>query len=76
MQVDLFLETYTDLEFREIIKFYRSPIGRKTIQSMPEISRKGLERGAAIGKSLTESPKVQAMLSDKIKLLIAEGKLR
>jgi len=75
MQADLFMETYTESELLEIMKFGRSPLGKKTIQGLPEITRKGMERGAAIGESLAESPKFQKMLDDKVGRLMAEGKL-
>lgn len=75
MQVNLFMETFTESELREMLKFYRTPIGRKIIQRLPETVRKGMERGAAIGRSVGDSPKYHKMISDKIKQLEAEGKL-
>jgi hypothetical protein len=75
MQADIFMETYTESELREIMNFYRTPIGKKTIQSLPEVTRKGMERGMAIGRSLADSPKFREMLKDKIERLIADGKL-
>ena len=75
MQVGLFMETYTESELRELVKFYRTPIGKKAIQTLPEITRKGIERGATIGQGLMDSPKVQKMINDKFDRLKAEGKL-
>jgi len=75
MQVDLFMETYTETELREIMKFYRTPVGKKSIRSLPKIIQKGMERGAAIGKSLADSPKFKELLNEKINRLKAEGKL-
>jgi hypothetical protein len=75
MQVNLFMETYTESELREIIKFYRTPIGRKAIQTFPEVSRKGMERGADIGGSLAGTPKFKELLDAKLGQLVAEGKL-
>jgi hypothetical protein len=74
-QADIFMETYTESELRELVKFYRTPIGKKAIQTLPEITRKGIERGTTIGQSLIDSPKVQKMINDKFDQLKAEGKL-
>lgn len=75
MQVDLFMETYTESELREIMKFCSTPLGKKTIQGLPEITRKGMERGVAIGESIAESPKFRQMFDEKVNRLKSEGKL-
>ncbi len=75
MALDIIMETYTESEIREIVKFYRSPVGKKAVAVMPEVIRKGMERGAAIGQSLGDSPKFEKMLADKVAQFKAEGKL-
>lgn len=75
MQTDLLMETYTESELRKLVKFYRTPIGKKVVKETPAMMLKGMKRGAAIGQSLGDSPKYREMLSDKINQLKAEGKL-
>jgi uncharacterized protein len=48
--VKLYAEIYSEEELRELIAFYRSPIGRKTLAKMPEIMRRGGELGAQWAK--------------------------
>lgn len=74
-QVDIFIETYTAQEMQEIINFYNTPVGKKTIKTLPDVMRKGGERGMAIGQNMAASPKYKKMMEDKIAKLKKEGKL-
>lgn len=67
--VELVLPVYdkyfTQDEIREIIKFYESPVGKKTIQNMPSLMREAMEVGQRWGMSLAE--RVQKRMDAKKK---------
>jgi len=42
----LYMEQFTEPEIEELVKFYSTPIGQKTIKAMPEL----MARGAIIGQ--------------------------
>ena len=44
----VYAEEFTEAELRELIAFYRTPLGRKLAERTPELSRKGAEAGAAV----------------------------
>jgi hypothetical protein len=53
--IKIYAETFTEIELREINKFYRTPIGQKTIQIMPELMAKGAYLGSQrITKNMKE----------------------
>mgnify|MGYP001273968172 FL=1 len=41
--IELYMSVYTKEEVNELIKFYQSPIGQKTIEKMPVIMEKSTE---------------------------------
>lgn len=43
--VRLYRESYTESELRELIAFYRTPIGQKTVELMPRLMQQGAEIG-------------------------------
>lgn len=43
--VKLYMDTFTEKELREIAAFYKTPVGRKAIATMPELMQKGAEIG-------------------------------
>ena len=75
IQIELLMDTYTINEIQELINFYNTPIGKKTIKVMPDITKKSMERGAVIGQNVGNSPKVKEMMDNKIARLKKEGKL-
>ncbi|HVR96351.1 MAG TPA: DUF2059 domain-containing protein [Thermoanaerobaculia bacterium] len=44
--IDLYMETFTEPELRELITFYKTPIGKKALQQMPVLMQKGAMIGA------------------------------
>jgi hypothetical protein len=44
--VDLYTAAFTEVELRELLAFYKSPIGQKALKQMPVL----FERGAKIGE--------------------------
>ena len=63
--IQLYISVYTEEEVNELIAFYESPIGRKTIEKMPLL----MEKSMAISQKYTMNmmPKIQ-----KIALEMAE----
>ena len=47
----LYRETFTEAEVRELIAFYRTPTGQKSVEKLPEL----MERGAEIGMALAQA---------------------
>lgn len=43
--VRLYAEAYSEAELRELIAFYKSPVGRKTVDMMPRLMQQGAEIG-------------------------------
>lgn len=43
--IDIYAEAYTESELRELIAFYKTPIGRKTLEKMPILTEKGAQAG-------------------------------
>jgi hypothetical protein len=70
--VKLYQAEFTEPELKELIAFYQTPVGKKTIQKMPQLLSKGAEIGqtriqehlpelqAAIAASAAQSPGVKA----------------
>jgi len=50
MQAALWAGSLTVPELRELAAFYRSPLGRKTVQLLPELTRLGMRLGAVWGQ--------------------------
>lgn len=44
--VKLYMETFSEKELREIAAFYKTPAGRKAIEILPELTKKGAELGS------------------------------
>lgn len=43
--VRIYREAFTEAELRELIAFYKSPVGRKTVELMPRLMQEGAEIG-------------------------------
>ena len=59
----LYMAEFTEAELNELIKFYQTPLGKKTIQKMPGLMAKGAEIGQ---KRVQEHlPELEAAISPK-----------
>jgi hypothetical protein len=58
INVDLYSQYFTNDEIKGLIQFYESPVGKKAIQVLPEITQKGMKRGMELGG--TVAPKALA----------------
>jgi hypothetical protein len=43
--IKIYLAEFTEEELKELLKFYQTPVGKKTIQKMPSLLAKGAELG-------------------------------
>ena len=61
--VRIYAETYTEQDVKNLIQFYKTPTGRKTIEAMPALTKKGMEIGQA--KVQAALPKLKEALGLK-----------
>jgi hypothetical protein len=52
-------------ETRGLIRFYRTPLGKKAISVMPKMTQEGMNAGQAWGQSI--APKLQQRVSERFK---------
>ena len=45
---DLYMRTFTEAEIRELIAFYKTPVGQKTLQQMPMLMQEGMKIGTEL----------------------------
>ena len=57
--IDLYLQVYTEQEIKELTEFYRSPLGQKMLDKMPELMQASMQ----ISQSLLQKtlPKIQQL---------------
>jgi hypothetical protein len=48
--VDIYVDSYSESELRDLIAFYETPTGQKTVRLQPEMMKKGAMLGAQIGE--------------------------
>lgn len=61
--VDLYAESFTEAELMEIAAFYRTPTGRKSLDVMPELMRRGALLGADEARKHTDE--LEAMIRER-----------
>lgn len=55
--VDIYDEAFTDSEIDDLVTFYKSPTGQKSLKFMPQMTQKSMEVGMKWGQAL--QPKLQ-----------------
>lgn len=70
--VRLYAETFTEPELRQMIAFYKTPVGQKALQKMPEL----MQKGVAIGQQLAQAhmPELQAAIAARKRELESKKK--
>lgn len=70
--VRLYVETFSESELREMIAFYKTPVGQKALQKMPEL----LQKGMAVGQKLAQDhmPELKAAIAARKRELDKEKK--
>ena len=70
--VRIYTDTFTESELREMIAFYKTPVGRKLAEQTPELTKRGAQIGAAV--AARHSAELQQMVQARMAELQAEGK--
>jgi len=61
--IDLYAETFTESELKELLAFYKTPTGQKTLTEMPRLMQKGAALGVEIGKK--HAPELEQMIRER-----------
>ena len=69
--VPLYAKRFTEADLDALLAFYRSPIGRKTVEAMPALMQESME--LAIDESKASVPKIQERVTEKLR---ADGILK
>lgn len=48
--VEIYADSFTESELRELSDFYQTPVGKKTIRLLPELMNKGMMIGAEVAE--------------------------
>ncbi|WP_419868822.1 DUF2059 domain-containing protein [Chryseobacterium sp. CT-SW4] len=54
MYIPIYDKYYTEPEIDQLITFYKSPIGQKTIENMPALLKESMEVGTKYGREIGE----------------------
>ena len=52
--IDIYAESFTEPELRELIAFYKTPVGHKALEKMPELMQKGALMGSELAQQHTD----------------------
>lgn len=63
--IDDYVETFSQAEIEDMIAFYKTPTGAKAISSMPELMKRGAQRG--VERVQKHMPELQKKLQERIK---------
>jgi hypothetical protein len=69
--VPLYAERFTEADLDALLAFYKSPIGRKTVEAMPALMQESME--LAIDESKASVPKIQERVTARLR---ADGMLK
>jgi len=69
--VKIYKESFTEPEVRELMAFYRTPVGQKALTLLPELMQKGAAIGAAVGQA--HQADLVKMVEEKKQQLDAEA---
>lgn len=68
--IQLYAESFSEQELRELIAFYKTPTGQKTIALLPDLTRKGAEIGARLMER--HGQELQQMIQQRVQELQQE----
>ncbi|PQA92596.1 hypothetical protein B0A69_14095 [Chryseobacterium shigense] len=52
LYIPIYAKYYTESDIDELIKFYKSPIGQKTLEVMPSLIKESMEAGGKMGRDI------------------------
>lgn len=61
--IDLYAQTFTESELKELLAFYKTPTGQKTLTELPGLMQKGAALGVEIGKK--HAPELEQMIRER-----------
>ncbi|HKH49851.1 MAG TPA: DUF2059 domain-containing protein [Thermoanaerobaculia bacterium] len=64
---DLYMRTFTEAELRDLIAFYKTPTGRKSLEKMPEVMQESFRLGQEIAEQ--HKGELQTMIQARVKEL-------
>lgn len=70
--IEIYAESFTAEELKEISKFYLTPVGKKVMQAMPELSAKGAQLG--MERVQDNLPELEKMIEKEAERLGKENK--
>ena len=74
-QTEVLAEAFTESEIREILRFFKSPTGKKLVAKIPENFEQVLLKSQAISIEIEKSPEYQEALGNMVARLKQDGKL-
>jgi hypothetical protein len=63
--IDDYVETFSQTEIEDMIRFYKTPTGAKAISKMPELLKRGAQRG--VEKVQKHMPELQKRVQERLK---------
>jgi hypothetical protein len=66
--VELYVQEFTEAELKEIVAFYKTPVGQKALDKMPDL----MQKGSVIGQDLAQAN--QQALGAEMQRIIAKYK--
>ena len=63
--IDDYVETFSQSEIEDMIRFYRTPTGAKAISAMPELMKRGAQRG--VERVQKHMPELQKRVQERLK---------
>ena len=65
--IDLYVDVFSEPEIRELIEFYKTPLGKKMIEKTPFILRQSMQLGQQ--RAIKIMPEIQAITNEMIQEL-------
>jgi tetratricopeptide (TPR) repeat protein len=72
--IELYLQTFTEGEIRDLLAFYRTPTGRKALEKLPVLMQEGMKIGEEAAQQ--HRGELDAMIRNRTQELQREGKKR
>ena len=69
--VQLYMEAYTQREIEDLLVFYATPTGKKSIRLMPELAAKGAELGQR--RVYDHMPELQQAIGARVQDMMREA---
>jgi len=65
MMYPIYGSRFTETELTELIEFYRTPLGKKLIRVLPEITQEGIQAGQMLGQTL--APEIERRILTRLR---------